>query len=385
MEVVISLKQHVGAPCEPVVKVGDYVKKGQLIAKPSSLGANIHSSVYGKVTKLDDAITILADEEQPDDFVKIPDTKDNLDAIKEAGVVGAGGAGFPTDVKLFTKIEGGYLIVNAAECEPLLSHNIEFIKKEPDVIARGIDYLMDIVSASKGYIAIKAKHREAILKLNEEIKNKKNIELRFLPNIYPAGDERVIVRELLGEIIQPGELPSKYNAVIVNVETLKNCVMAIEKRRPVITKDLTVAGKVKAENKVFLDQPIGMPITHYIDEAGGYLQGNGEIVIGGPFTGKRGGENFHITKLSGGVLFAVEFPREESDFGILACECGADEQRLTEIVESMGGKVVSSIRCKRMIEVNGRFRCEKPGECPGQTESVMKLKQGGAKVIIAGT
>ncbi len=385
MEVVISLKQHVGAPCDAIVKVGDYVKKGELIAVPSSLGANIHSSVYGKVSKIDDAITILADENQAEDFVKIPDTDNNLEAIKEAGVVGAGGAGFPTSVKLSSKIEGGYLIVNAAECEPLLEHNIEYIKNNPDVIIRGAKYLMDIVSASKAYIAIKAKHKEAILKLYDELKKESNIEVRFLPNMYPAGDERVIVRELLGEILYPGELPSKYNAVIVNAETVKNCVMAIEERKPVISKDLTVAGKINDEIKVFFDQPIGMPISNYIEESGGLIKGSGEVVVGGPFTGKRAEENSYITKVSGGVLVAVEFPQDNSDFGILACECGAQEDRLSEIVESMGGRVVSSIKCKRMVEVNGRYRCDKPGECPGQAESVLKLKSGGAKAIIVGT
>ncbi len=385
MEIVINLKQHVGAPCEAIVKVGDIVKRGQLIAVPSSLGANIHSSVSGKITNIDTAITILMDENQPDDFIKIPDTSDNLEAIKEAGVVGAGGAGFPTHVKLANKIEGGNLIVNAAECEPLLNHNIEYIKNHADLIVRGVRYLMDITSAKNGYIAIKPKHRKALIALSNACKDIEDINIKFLPNMYPAGDERVIIREVLGELMQPGELPTKYNSIIVNIETLKNCVLAIEMRKPVISKDLTIAGKVHDETKVFFDQAIGTPISYYIDEAGGLLDGSGEIVIGGPFTGKRAGENAYISKISGGILVAVEFPKDAAEFGILACECGAQEDRLSEIVESMGGKVVASTKCKRMVEVNGRFRCDKPGECPGQAESILKLKQGGAKAIITGT
>ncbi len=384
MNVCIALRQHVGAPCEPVVKAGDKVKRGQLIAKPAGLGANIHSSVSGEVIKVDDAILIKCDESQPDDYVKIPDTETNLDAIKEAGVVGAGGAGFPTGIKLSTELKGGCVIVNAAECEPLLAHNIQFIEENPDVIIRGLQYLLEITKAKDGFIAIKPKHKKALIALGKECKDIENISVKFLPNMYPAGDERVIVREILGEIMEPGVLPSAFNAVIVNVETIKNCVYAIEDRKPVISKDLTVDGKVK-EKKVFLDQPIGMPVSHYIDECGGLEIGSGEVVIGGPFTGKRAAEESYLTKVSGGILVAVEFPKDEREFGILACECGAGEERLTEIVESMGGKVVASTKCKRMEEVNGRFRCSKPGECPGQAESVLKLKSGGAKVIITGT
>ncbi len=381
----IGLKQHVGAPCEPVVKEGDIVKRGQLVAKPAGLGANIHASVSGTVVSVDGALCIEADENQPEDFVKIPDTASNLDAIKEAGVVGAGGAGFPTGIKLSADLTGGYVIVNAAECEPLLAHNIMYIEENPDVMVRGLKYLLEITKAAKGYIAIKPKHKKALLAVGRACKEEPSVEVKLLPDMYPAGDERVIVREILGKEMQPGELPSVYNAVIVNVETLKNCVLAIEERRPVITKDLTVAGKVNDGPKVFMDQPIGMPIDHYIELAGGLAEHSGEIVAGGPFTGKRAPKDATVTKVLGGVLVGVEFPEDEREFGILACECGAQEERLTEIVESMGGKVVAAVKCKRMTEVNGRFRCDKPGECPGQAESVLKLRAAGAKAILTGT
>lgn len=385
MEVRIGLKQHVGAPCEAIVKVGDKVKRGELIAKPAGLGANIHASVSGEVTAVGAEIVIKADENQPEDFVKIPDTESNLDAIKEAGVVGAGGAGFPTGVKLGAKLDGGYVIANCAECEPLLAHNIAYIEAEPDVMVRGLEYLMEITGAAHGYIAIKPKHTKALIALGKACKEKANIEVKLLPDMYPAGDERVIVRELLGAEMKPGELPSVYNAVIVNTETLKNCVLAIEQRRPVITKDITVAGKVNDGSRVFLDQPIGAPFSKYIELAGGLAPNAGEIVVGGPFTGKRAAEDQVITKVSGGVLVALEFPVVEKDFGILECECGAQAERLTQIVEAMGGRVVATTRCKRMTEVGGRYRCDKPGECPGQAESVLKLKAAGAKAVLTGT
>ena len=121
----ILLRQHVGAPCEAIVKSGDKVKKGTLIATPTGLGANIFSSVYGEVTEvLEDRIIIKPDEEQSDEFEKIAEGS-KLDMVKAAGVVGMGGAGFPTGVKIGTDLEGGYVLINAAECEPGLRHNIQ--------------------------------------------------------------------------------------------------------------------------------------------------------------------------------------------------------------------------------------------------------------------
>lgn len=386
MELVIDLKQHTGLACRPIVKVGDSVERGELIAVPEGLGANIHAGVSGRVSNINRSIHILKSEEQPEGFVKIPETSSHLEAIREAGVVGAGGAGFPTHVKLSTKIPGGTLVVNCAECEPLFAHNIARIEKDPEQVIRGARYLMDIVQAERVCIAIKPKHERAMFLLKKLCEGHEKIQVRELPDLYPAGDERVILRELFGILMAPGDLPSKYNAVIVNVETLKNCVLAIEERRPVISKDFTIAGKLKGESKVFLDEPIGMPVSHYICERGGVLQGSGEIVIGGPFTGKRGNcDSAFLSKTSGGILVALEFPKDTSKFGILACECGADEARLREIVESMGGSTVAIERCKRMLEVNGRFRCERPGDCPGQAETVLKLKKQGAEALLVGS
>lgn len=388
MMIRIMLKQHVGGPTKPCVTVGDKVSKGQLISIPEGLGANIHSSVYGVVENITDSyIEITPDENQPDDYIKIKDTDCNLDAIKEAGVVGAGGAGFPAHVKFGSKLEGGYVIVNAAECEPILSHNIKFIEEEPEVLVRGIKYLLEITEAKEGIIAIKPKHKKAMITLGKIVKNIPEINIKMLPDMYPAGDERVIVREILGVELKPGELPSVAGAVISNVETLKNVVNAIELRKPVITKDITVGGAVKGsqKGKVFMDVPIGSSIKEYIELSGGYEKYYGEIVTGGPFTGASATEDTPITKTTGGILVAVPFPNEVRKVGVIACECGASEARLIEIAKGMGAEVIAKEKCKRMVEVGGRFRCDLPGSCPGQTEKVLSLKKQGAEVIITGT
>ena len=382
----IPLKQHVGGPCQAIVNVGDHVKRGQLVAVPAGLGANIHTSLSGVVeaiTEMD--IVVKLDKEQTDDYVRLEKTDDYLQKIKDAGIVGVGGAGFPTGIKFSTQIPGGYLIANAAECEPILGHNVKFMEEQPEVLVRGMKYIMELTGAKEGYIAIKTKYRKALLALGKACKNEPNISIKILPNMYPAGDERVIVRETLGVILQPGQLPLEANAIISNVETIKHVVNAIEDDKPLIDKDLTVGGRVQNPS-IFLDVPIGLPISVFIERAGGYINPHGEIVRGGPFTGRPAQEDEPINKTTGGLLVAMPYPQEREKVGILICECGAQEERLRQIADGMGAEVVSVQMCKRMKpDKNGRLRCELPGICPGQAEKVLTMKKDGAKAVIAGT
>ena len=382
----IPLKQHVGGPCQAIVNVGDHVKRGQLVAVPAGLGANIHASLSGvveEITEMD--IVVKLDKEQTDDYVRLEKTDDYLQKIKDAGIVGVGGAGFPTGIKFSTQIPGGYLIANAAECEPILGHNVKFMEEQPEVLVRGMKYIMELTGAKEGYIAIKTKYRKALLALGKACKNEPNISIKILPNMYPAGDERVIVRETLGVILQPGQLPLEANAIISNVETMKHVVNAIEDDKPLIDKDLTVGGRVQNPS-IFLDVPIGLPISVFIERAGGYINPHGEIVRGGPFTGRPAQEDEPINKTTGGLLVAMPYPQEREKVGILICECGAQEERLRQIADGMGAEVVSVQMCKRMKpDKNGRLRCELPGICPGQAEKVLKMKKDGAKAVIAGT
>ena len=382
----IPLKQHVGGPCQAIVNVGDHIKRGQLVAVPAGLGANIHTSLSGvveEITEMD--IVVKLDKEQTDDYVRLEKTDDYLQKIKDAGIVGVGGAGFPTGIKFSTQIPGGYLIANAAECEPILGHNVKFMEEQPEVLVRGMKYIMELTGAKEGYIAIKTKYRKALLALGKACKNEPNISIKILPNMYPAGDERVIVRETLGVILQPGQLPLEANAIISNVETIKHVVNAIEDDKPLIDKDLTVGGRVQNPS-IFLDVPIGLPISVFIERAGGYINPHGEIVRGGPFTGRPAQEDEPINKTTGGLLVAMPYPQEREKVGILICECGAQEERLRQIADGMGAEVVSVQMCKRMKpDKNGRLRCELPGICPGQAEKVLKMKKDGAKAVIAGT
>lgn len=377
------LQQHIGAPDSPVVKTGDRVERGTLIAVPTKLGANIHSSVSGSVVEVNEReIVVEADENQDGSTVAIQ-ADSIIDAVKEAGIVGMGGAGFPTHVKLNTDLQGGVVIANGVECEPLLKHNIKEMEENPALIIRGLKYAMQATKAARGIVAIKAKNTKAIAAVRAAIDDA-SITIAELPDIYPMGEERAIVREVLGKLLACDQLPSAAGAVISNVETLSRICEAVESKKPFVTKNVTVAGKLKSgrESVVFMDVPLGTPIKDLIEAAGGIDGAYGEIIMGGPFTGKSVSLDSVVTKTTGGILVTLPLPNEKRKMGLLVCACGANEERLRELAQKMGAPVVGVERCKQVVDVKNAIKCENPGNCPGQAEKIMKLKKSGAEVVL---
>lgn len=384
----ILLRQHVGAPCAAIVAAGDRVEKGTLIATPTGLGANIFSSVYGVVEEvLEDRIVIKPDEEQKDEFVPIAEGS-KLDMVKAAGIVGMGGAGFPTGVKIGADLEGGYILINAAECEPGLRHNIQQLEEECDKVIRGVKYTMEISNASKAIFAIKKKNEKAVQTLKEALKDEENISLHLLPDIYPMGEERAVVRECLGIELPPTDLPLAAKSIVINVETLARITEAIEERKPCFSKNLTVIGKLNGGNEshVFKDVPVGTSVSELIERAGGIDGEYGEIIMGGPFTGKATTLDAPITKTTGGIIVTIEFPDlHGATMGVLVCACGGDEARMRDIAQKMNANVVSVARCKQAAEMkNGALKCERPGNCPGQVKNSMQFKKDKCEYIIIG-
>ena len=381
----ILLRQHVGAPCEAIVKVGEKVKKGSLIAKPTGLGANIFSSVYGNVTEItEDAIIIERDEEQPEEFLKL-EGEDKLQLIKDAGVVGMGGAGFPTAIKLGTKVK--YILVNAAECEPLLHHNVDQMVDNTEMTIRGLKYVMEICGAEKGIFALKAKNQKAVDALVEGCKGNDSLDIHLLPDIYPMGEERAVVREVLGILLQPTDLPSVADAVVINVETLLRVAEAIELKKPCFSKNVTVVGKLNGgvEPHVFMDVPVGTSVKELIERAGGIDGEYGEVIMGGPFTGKACELDAPITKTTGGIIVTQPFEDLKGEkMGLLVCACGGNEERMQDIAKKMNAEVVCVQKCKQAADVKGNLKCENPGNCPGQALKVMNIKKAGAKHILIG-
>lgn len=410
----ILLRQHVGAPCEAIVQAGDEVKKGTLIAKPTGLGANIFSSVYGKVTEItEDRIIIEPAAEQPEEFepIDVPEGASKLDMVKAAGIVGMGGAGFPTGVKLGIdlsvtemgeldaeinpelpegfKLDHSYILINAAECEPGLEHNIRQIEEQCGKVITGIKYSMEITKADKAIIAIKKKNQKAIKTLQKALAGEADITMHLLPDIYPMGEERAVVRECLGVNLTTLQLPSAARSVVLNLETIAKIAEAIDEKKPCITKNLTVRGKLNGGNAahVFMDVPVGVSVGELIERAGGIDGKYGEIIMGGAFTGQSTELDAPITKTTGGIIVTVEFPDlHGAKMGVLVCACGGSEERMREIAGKMNAKVVSVARCKQAIEnkPGAPLKCLRPGNCPGQVKNNMQFKKDGCEYIIIG-
>lgn len=359
------LKMHVGAPCKAIVNAGDTVKRGQCIAVPEGLGAKIHSSVAGTIKEVTEVcILIEADEVQTEDYIKIDECKSIKDTCFEAGIVGAGGAGFPTHVKLASEISNGYIIANCIECEPVLSHNIFMIEQNPELVIKGIKYAMEAVKATNGIIAIKEKNKDAIRSLEKALSGCNNITIKQLPNIYPMGEERAIIHQVFGKWLEPTQLPIEANCVILNAETLANIVRAVEDRKPVIDKDVTVGGKLGNCNKqnVFFQVPIGTPVKEMLSRCGGIDGEFGEVIIGGPYTGSAGNkEEDVVTKTSGGIIVTIPLPKFEGKVGLLVCACGANENRLRDLAGKMGSEVVEVLPCKNIENIRGANKCKTPG------------------------
>ncbi len=380
------LKMHIGAPDIPIVREGQKVNRGECIAEPKSLGAKIHSSVSGEVYKINDyEVIIAADETQQQDYMKIKECENIVDTIYEAGIVGAGGAGFPTHVKLKAQIADGYIVANCVECEPVLHHNIKMIEEKPEFLVKGIRYAMKATGAKKAYIAIKDKHPKAIDSLEKYLKGYSDIELKRFKDIYPMGEERAVIHEILGIWLEPTQLPLEAKCIVLNAETLANITKAVELRKPVIDKDITIIGKLKSgkEPNIFFQVPVGTPIKSLIEKSGGIDGEYGEVVIGGPYTGKAEDlEKATITKISGGAIVTIPFPEYKGPIGLLVCACGANEDRLRDVAAKMKSEVVAVTKCKNVEEIKGANKCKTPGDCPGQVAGIMYLKKEGAKRIL---
>ena len=205
-----------------------------------------------------------------------------LAAVKGAGVVGAGGAGFPTHIKIDAKVD--IVIANGAECEPLLRAHQLIMASESMKMVLGMKTVMLATGAKRGYIGLKRKYTDAITNLQTAIQaiGGNEIELFFLPDIYPAGDEHVLVHEVTGRIVPEGGIPLHVGIVVANVETLVNVANALE-GKPVTDKYVTVGGAVR--KPITVKVPIGMKVEELIALAGGALVTPYAVIDGGPMVG----------------------------------------------------------------------------------------------------
>ena len=305
--VIIPLSQHIGAPASAVVSKGDKVKAGSLIGKSTGfISANIHSSVSGTVSKVDNMIdgsgisrlavfiNVEGDEWEPD--IDRSDTlkkecsltpKEITDKIAESGIVGMGGAAFPTHVKLLpppgSKAE--VLIINAAECEPYLTSDHSLMIEKSEQIMIGITILMKAIKVERAIIGIEVNKPDAISLLTKLSSEYKGIEIMPLKMRYPQGSEKHLIDAIIRRQVKSGALPISTGAVVQNVGTVYAVYEAIQKNKPLFERVITVTGKSVAKPSNFLAR-IGTSASILIDAAGGLPEDTAKIIGGGPMMGK---------------------------------------------------------------------------------------------------
>lgn len=299
--VVIPMSMHIGKPAVPLVKAGERVTVGQKIADAGGfISAPVHSSVSGKVKKLDEltmsngmkttAVVVETDGLQEIcESVKPPvvtDFDSFINAVRESGVVGLGGAGFPTFVKLgvkdLSKIDA--VVINAAECEPYITSDTRTMIDKADYISKGIDLLQKYLKVKRIIIGIEDNKVSCMSKILKIASEKRGIEIKILPSVYPQGGEKVLVFNTIGKIIPKGGLPLDVGAIVINITTLAAIAEYIETGMPLVEKCITVDGSaVKKPGNVIA--PIGTPIEKLFEFCSGFKSEPKKVLYGGPMMG----------------------------------------------------------------------------------------------------
>ena len=347
-QVIVPLGQHIGAPAQAVVAKGDVVKVGTLLAKAGGfVSANIHSSVSGKVVKIDTAVD-ASGYKRPAIFINVEgdeweesidrsetlvkecnlSSKEIVDKISAAGVVGLGGATFPTHVKLMpppgNKAE--IVIINAVECEPYLTSDHSLMMEKGEEILVGVSILMKAVNVNKAVIGIENNKPDAIKHMTDLAVNYKGIEIMPLKVQYPQGGEKQLIDAVIRKQVKSGALPISTGAVVQNVGTAFAVYEAVQKNKPLFERVVTITGKA-VKNPSNFKVRMGTPISCLIEAAGGLPENTGKIIGGGPMMGK--------------ALITAEVPVCKGSSGVL----------LLTKEESVRKPAKDCIRCAKCVSV----------------------------------
>ena len=325
----ILLGQHIGKPASPVVSRGDEVKVGTLIAQADGfVSANIHSSVSGKVKKIEtilDAsgyqkpcITIQCDGEDTweETIDRTPEivrdiklsSEEIIQRIAECGIVGMGGATFPTNVKLMPPKDATpeCVIINGAECEPYLTADHRTLLERGEEVLIGLQILMKSVGVTKGYVAIENNKRDAIEKLTQLASTMPGIEIVPMKVKYPQGGEKQLIDTVLKRRVASGKLPVTEGAIVQNVGTALAVYEAVQKHKPLVERVVTVTGKA-VKNPCNLLVRIGTPLSELIETAGDMPRSTAKLVSGGPMMGKAVySDEIPVAKGTSGVLMLLD-------------------------------------------------------------------------------
>ena len=302
-QVVLPMSMHVGAPCKPIVAVGDQVTVGQKIAEPAGLGAPIHASVSGKVVAVEPrphpgggkvmAVVIENDGQDtfgsaltphPDDYASLS-TQEIVDIVREAGLTGMGGAGFPTHVKIQSGLgKVDTIIINAAECEPYITSDHRLMLEHPGEILTGVRILMQCFGLPAATIGVEDNKMNAVKALEDAMQGQTGITVLAAKTRYPQGAEKQLIQRVTGRQVPPGGLPADVGCAVFNVSSAYAVYEAVCLGRPLIRRGVTVSGGAVKEPANFL-VPIGTPLQHIVDQAGGLTDDAAWVLMGGPMMG----------------------------------------------------------------------------------------------------
>ena len=294
--VVIPMLQHIGAPCTPLVSVGDRVKKGQKIGDGEGLCVPVHASVSGTVVAIEPrphtrgglVNAVVIENDFKNESVTMPHANNDdeiLHAIREAGIVGMGGAAFPGNVKALGAMGNvDTLIANGCECEPYITADDTLLRTNPQQVLEGMLILRSLLDPKRTVLAVEDNKTEAIEELRKLLPAFPDIELCILPTRYPQGSEKQLIQAVTGRQVPPGQLPVKVGCAVFNVSTFAAICRAATEGKALTERIVTVSGEAIAQPQNFL-VPIGTSFHDLIEIAGGLHDKTERVISGGPMMG----------------------------------------------------------------------------------------------------
>ncbi|KAB3531452.1 electron transport complex subunit RsxC [Alkaliphilus serpentinus] len=393
--VVIPLQQHIGAPAEAIVAVGDTVAIGQKIGEAKGfVSSPVHSSVSGTVKAIEkrpsvsgeDVLSIVIEADGKNEVHpsvspkgKLEDLKaaEILEIIKEAGIVGMGGATFPTHVKLSPppdkKVDT--IILNGAECEPYLTADHRLMLETPEDVVYGLRAMMKVVGVEKGYIGIESNKPDAIDVMKKAVANYPNIQVVGLHTKYPQGAEKQLIWACVKKEVPSGRLPMDVGVIVNNVGTAAQVAKTLKTGMPLVERITTVSGKAIKNPKNLLIK-VGVSIKDIVEECGGYHVAPSKIIMGGPMMGiAQHNDEVSLTKGSSGLLFFTEEEAKLPDEK--ACiRCGKCVEICPAFIQPVH---INNFARKDMMESAEKYRaldCIECGSCSYVCPSKINLLQG---------
>ena len=379
-EMVYPLSQHIGAPSVPCVKKGDHVLAGQKIADAGGfVSVPLHASVSGTVKGIERRLTatgtmaesiIIENDQQYEEtefYSADPESlsaSEILDRIREGGVVGMGGAGFPTHVKLAPKDPAAieYVLVNGAECEPYLTSDYRRMLEEPEKVVAGLEIILRLFDRAKGYICIEDNKPDCIAKMKDLVKDRPRIEVKELMTKYPQGGERTLIYAVTGRQINSTMLPADVGCIVDNVETIVAIYHAVKLGQPLTNRIFTVTGDAVCEPRNFYIS-IGTSYQELLEAAGGLIKPAKKMISGGPMMGFALFDlDVPTTKTTSALLCMTE--DEASKYETTACiNCGRCVEACPEQLVPSRLADFSAHGQKDMFEKWYGLECVECGSC----------------------